>query len=134
MHLTRHRLFFHALNDPVPSPCCNIVSAIEQIASFHTAGFRITKPINMAVPTGNLLAGISASRDHNLSARTEFNRHEIKRRMRRSSVDTPHSFAQVFISRMKLCPIKVSFLYCFFANERTWFRIPGLILKNISLQ
>lgn len=68
-------IFFRVSNDPIPSPRRNIVSAIEQIASFYTAGFRITKTINMIVPTGNLLAGISANcdRGHNLSVSCEQN-------------------------------------------------------------
>lgn len=74
MHLIRYRLFREP-NELILSPRRNIVSAIEQIASFYTAGFRITKTINMIVPTGNLLAGISATcdRDYNLSVSHEQN-------------------------------------------------------------
>jgi len=95
MHLTRHRVFFlrgaeRSLSIAALQYCIgnrtNCFLPYSWFSNYEAHKYG-------CVPTGNLLAGISASRDHNLSARTEFNRHEIKRQMRRSSADTPRIFA-----------------------------------------
>jgi len=129
MYLICHWLF-GSQNDSIPSPRRNIVSAIEQIASFYTAGFRITKTINMIV------RGI-CWQEYRLAATAaiiyQYRASRIQSRNKTPRGDhrlTFHSPTPRYSSWNKVVPIKASVLL-FFGNKRTW---SGLILKNISWQ
>jgi len=101
-------------NDSIPSPRRNIVSAIEQIASFYTAGFRITKTINMIV------WGI-CWQEYRLAATAAIiyqyraSRIQSRNKTPREATTGWHSILLCLgiHLEMKSSPIKASVLYCF---------------------